>query len=53
LEEKGEERLGPWSLEHGPLGHLVGYLEGEKSTYFLGQSLVVSRFQALFFEVVV
>ena len=33
LEEKDEEKLGPWSLEHGSFGYLVGYVEGEKSSY--------------------
>jgi len=34
MEKKDEEELDYWSLEHGPAGDMVGYLEGEKSSYF-------------------
>jgi len=34
VEKKNEEKLDSWSVEHGPVGDLVGYLEGEKSSYF-------------------
>lgn len=34
LEEKDEEELGPWSVEHGSFGYLVDYVEGKKSSYF-------------------
>jgi len=43
-EEKDEEELGFWSLEYGSSGYLMGYLEGEKLTYPLGQSFAFSRF---------
>ena len=30
-----KEELDSWSLEYGLVGYMVGYLEGEKSIYFL------------------
>ena len=30
MEKKDEEELDSWSLKHGPIRNMVGYLEGEK-----------------------
>ena len=39
-------------LEYDPFSHFVVYLGGKKYLDFLGQSLVLSKFQALLFETI-
>ena len=48
MEEKDEEELGPWSLEHGSFGYLVGYVEGDILSYFDDKVLSFQDFKLYF-----
>jgi len=48
VEKKDEEELDSWSLKHGPVRDMVGYLEGEKRRLFEDKALSFQEYKLYF-----